>query len=73
MLDGIVLTTNLGSTKSDKFLTRSQAWSLYLLHFLFTWNARTYEYAAVGFHVNLALCVSNHIRSSSLLLYTRTP
>jgi hypothetical protein len=29
-------------------LTRGQAWCLYLSHFLFMWNSRTYEYGAVG-------------------------
>ncbi|KIN01949.1 hypothetical protein OIDMADRAFT_161651 [Oidiodendron maius Zn] len=30
-------------------MTRSQAWNLYTSHFLSTWNARTYEFAAVIF------------------------
>ncbi|KAI9834818.1 MAG: hypothetical protein M1838_005462 [Thelocarpon superellum] len=30
-------------------LTRLQAWRLYALHFLFTWNAHTYESAAILF------------------------
>ena len=38
-----------GYAEQDGYLTRSQAWSLYLLHFLFAWNARTYEFAAVGY------------------------
>lgn len=29
-------------------LSRSQAWNLYTSHMLSTWNARTYEFAAVS-------------------------
>ena len=32
----------------DEGMTRSQAWNLYTSHFLSTWNARTYEFAAVS-------------------------
>lgn len=38
-------------------LTRSQAWGLYVSHFLSTWNARTYEFAAVSPpHVRRSRC-----------------
>ncbi|TVY93896.1 Solute carrier family 40 member [Lachnellula willkommii] len=30
-------------------MTRSQAWNLYVSHFLSTWNIRTYEFAAIIF------------------------
>ena len=33
--------------ESQPALTRRQLWSLYLSHFLSTWNARGYEFAAV--------------------------
>lgn len=29
-------------------MSSSQAWNLYTSHFLSTWNARTYEFAAVS-------------------------
>lgn len=32
----------------DKGMTGRQAWNLYTTHFLSTWNARTYEFAAVS-------------------------
>lgn len=41
---------SIGSTDNDGeevLLTKRQLWSLYLSHFLSTWNARGYEFAAV--------------------------
>lgn len=37
----------------DDALTGSQAWCLYISHFLSMWNSRTYEYGAVGCTVTL--------------------
>lgn len=36
------------SEQPSSGLTRSQAWNLYVSHALSTWNARGYEFAAVG-------------------------
>lgn len=35
------------SVSGSHGLSKSQAWNLYASHFLSTWNARTYEFAAV--------------------------
>ena len=76
MLDRLVQTPSSGSATPnadvDRLLTKSQAWSLYLLHFLFTWNARTYEFAAVGSYSLLSNPCLIGYRLSLLLMYTRT-
>jgi iron-regulated transporter 1 len=39
---------NSHADELEEGMTRSQAWNLYTSHFLSTWNARTYEFAAVS-------------------------
>jgi hypothetical protein len=39
------------SHENEVVLTKRQSWSLYLSHFLSTWNARGYEFAAVKIHL----------------------
>jgi iron-regulated transporter 1 len=43
--------TQMSETTLDiepEFMTRSQAFNLYISHLLSTWNIRTYEFAAVS-------------------------
>ena len=40
-------------------LTKVQAWNLYMSHTLSTWNARTYEFAAVSTLCSFQICNSN--------------
>lgn len=39
------------SHENEVVLTKRQSWSLYISHFLSTWNARGYEFAAVKIHL----------------------
>jgi iron-regulated transporter 1 len=46
---------NRNSSVKSESLSRSQAWNLYTSHLLSTWNARTYEFAAVSLSSSLCL------------------
>lgn len=42
------LSESLEADNNIESMTKTQAWNLYTTHMLTTWNARTYEFAAVS-------------------------
>ncbi|KAI9876617.1 MAG: hypothetical protein M1830_006054 [Pleopsidium flavum] len=42
-------TTPADAEDNLDYMTKTQAWNLYTTHMLSTWNARTYEFAAILF------------------------
>ncbi len=47
-LDHTLLTSD-DAEGNVEYMTKAQAWNLYTTHMLSTWNARTYEFAAVSY------------------------
>lgn len=70
--DGSLL-SQLELNDDDQYgcMSRSQAWNLYVSHFLSTWNMRTYEFAAVCWDLRITdEGVTDILRSYSRLRHT---